>query len=91
MSKYDVQTLDGTNDWGAGVFTRHNKKGQTEYILAIRKDHLTMQTIAHESLHIAYKILNDRDIVTEISNEEVVCYLLGWVAKQLDKIKQKNK
>lgn len=43
----------------------------------------TCQTIAHEALHITHAILKDIGHVADFNNDEVECYLLGYIVRQL--------
>jgi len=85
LKKYKEKTPDNSNDWGATTINRKNKKGMTEYICIFRPDHLTPMTIAHEAMHLTNRILNDRGISITYDNDEVECYLLGWIVKQIHK------
>lgn len=43
------------------------------------------EEIYHESLHMAYYILESVGIKHDVNNHEVLCYLQGYIAKQIKK------
>lgn len=45
------------------------------------KEDMDMNTIAHESLHVAMEILNYCDVTFDFNHQEALCYLTGWVAE----------
>jgi hypothetical protein len=47
------------------------------------KTSATAQTIAHEALHITHAILKNIGHVADFDNDEVECYLLGYLMVQL--------
>lgn len=68
--------------FGAIVFPYNKKSGYTRYVLAMRQT--TIHQLAHEALHVAQMIMNDRGIeIQEV--DETEAYLLAFVVEEAEK------
>ena len=78
--KYNIDIEDDYSDC-LGVTMQANTNERTYYILWVK--HLDdTQTLVHETLHLIYKILDDRGIVLGNNNNETVAYYLSfWFQK----------
>jgi hypothetical protein len=85
-SKYDLVGLHG---YEAVSFKHPRKDGYSRYIIAFDEDP-TINTIAHESLHVVSDLFEDHCIKMDLNNQEPQCYLLGWVTEQCCKFLNKK-
>lgn len=78
--KYSIDIEDDYTDC-LGVTMQANTKDRTYYIIWVK--HLNdTQTLVHETLHLVYKILDDRGILLDNDNNETVAYYLSfWFQK----------
>ena len=49
------------------------------------KPNADVNTIAHESFHVAVTVLSDIGMKLSSKSEEAYAYLIGWVAEQINK------
>lgn len=86
--KYHLRPLDGCCD---GIsFIHKTEKRKRIYCMAFEKS-VSIDTIAHESLHIVNHILKDIHYEIHLENDEIQAYLLSWVVEEVVKILRKSK
>ena len=56
----------------------------SKYIIAF-SDTINPNIIAHESLHVVSDIFLNIGAVMDLKNQELQCYLIGWVVEQCHK------
>lgn len=47
------------------------------------KGGVKIHDIAHECLHVTHMILQDTGVTPDFNNDEVECYLMGWIFEQV--------
>lgn len=53
--------------------------------MVFSEDHLdNRNTLAHETLHAAWRVLDMVGVKLEADNHEALAYLVGWIAAELD-------
>jgi hypothetical protein len=52
--------------------------------------YISASVIAHESVHIANFIFKSIQADLDIDNDEPYAYLVGWIANEIDKVKDLN-
>lgn len=70
-----------------GLAFRVRTKRDTGYGILLRR--VDQSVIAHEALHITNFILKDLNLEIDSKNDEVQAYILGWIVKEINKIKKK--
>lgn len=89
-SKLDGFTLSDIDDCtDAVVEVAHddiNNKGGV-FIRFVSKKAMTTGTIAHESTHAALCVIDYIGAKVDISNQEYFCYLVGFIAKCCQQVK----
>lgn len=65
----------------------NDKKGRMNLIIV---PDANINTICHESFHIALTTLEDAGMELTHSSEEAYAYLVGWVAEEIQNILTKN-
>lgn len=65
------------------------KDGYLDHVIVFR-DVTTesANTIAHEALHAAWRILDEVGVVVDKPNHEALAYLLGWVVDQIETMRK---
>jgi len=58
--------------------------GQEHVIYAMFRGFPDVQTLAHEAKHVVNRLFRARGVVLDLFHDEPECYMLGWVAKQID-------
>jgi hypothetical protein len=53
------------------------------YIVGIRKDKFSQQTITHECVHLSHRIMHNVGIPESLLNDEAEAYLTGYLAAQI--------
>lgn len=57
-----------------------------EVTIILRDETLTSRnTLAHETLHAAWRVLDMVGAQVDAHNHEALAYLVGWIAEELDK------
>lgn len=51
---------------------------------------MSTDTIAHEACHAAFSILNYVGVINDYDNQEAFCYVVEWVTKCCEEVKQKE-
>jgi hypothetical protein len=72
-----------------GLAFRVESKKDNNYCILIRRNDPSV--IAHEALHVVNFMLKDLNLDINSDNDEVQCYLLSWVVKQIDIFNKKRK
>lgn len=77
---------DGMNDnYSAHVCVCSSEDGIHYVAMAFRTlDDYCTETLAHESVHAAWGILELVGVITTVDNQEPLAYLTGWIAKQVN-------
>ena len=62
-------------------FRNYQRSGYSMYVIWVNEN-ITLEGLAHESLHTANYILKDRMVGVTLENDEAQAYLMGWILKQ---------
>jgi hypothetical protein len=71
---------DPEEPFGAYTSVCYDRSGRQAFVIIF--DDCDNETIAHESVHIAHRIVEEHGIEKD---EELIAYLTGWVATQCHK------
>lgn len=62
--------------------------GYLEHVIVFRDIRSeSANTIAHEALHAAWRILDEVGVTVDKPNHEALAYLLGWVVDQIESMR----
>lgn len=83
------QLVKYENSW---CFTTwfQTSKYESCFIMSINPK-ISIEDIYHEALHMAYYVLHDARVKTNVDNHETLCYLQGYIAEKIRKIKATQK
>ena len=77
-----------------GHTVNYSYKGYDGYYIilnfSIKKDKISHGTIAHEVIHCANMILNNRGILSDYDNDEPLTYLATWISNEVYKFINKH-
>jgi hypothetical protein len=89
----DVENWPAWEDFAGLAYERKTKVGPKDWWMIIPisgNSKVSIDTVAHESLHIARMILTSRGVLFDPNNDEPYAYLVGWIAgKAYDSIPSK--
>lgn len=78
----DYQACKG-NAGQAAIF--EHEDGRRFYSIFIDKSQYSVGVLAHECVHCAWDILNDRGVELSADNHEALTYLVGWLSEEINK------
>ncbi len=68
---------------------KNDVEGLRRYVMVLnfnnKVDKIDHGAIAHEALHITHFLLENKGIVLDYDNDEIVTYVLGWVVDEVYK------
>ena len=82
LSKYGEYSIDGS----AALALEVVYDCDWECVLIFDEEQITNETIWHESLHSAFKVLHRKNIDTDYKQQESLAYLQGYIATEILKI-----
>jgi len=77
------QEISQANAGMASIY--EHDSGHRFYSLFVDRDCFSVGVLAHECVHCAWDILNDRGIAIDPDNHEALTYLVGWLAEEVNK------
>jgi len=77
--KHDIDT----SKFGAFVWSGHDKKGISEYFVALHEDS-SNHLIAHEIVHLVNAVFIHINAQLDRHNDEPQAYLTGWFFKEIE-------
>jgi hypothetical protein len=76
---------DMNDDFAAHVCINKSSEGISYVSMAFRTlDDYCTETLAHESVHAAWRILELVGVISTVDNQEPLAYLTGWVANKVN-------
>lgn len=81
--------IEEPNNCGGWSIQMSNGLGATRYMIILQKT-TRHSIISHEALHTVNRILFDRGIESDYSNDEAECYLIGYIIKEIYTFAKKN-
>jgi hypothetical protein len=83
--KYRVKTIEGSAYLDGYVCELENEKLGLSMIVVAIKPGVDSYVVAHESLHVAIRVLENALITTNVDNSEPCAYLLETIMKLINK------
>jgi hypothetical protein len=70
-----------------------NDDGYRQIYLVFTDDYFAQNTLTHECVHAAWRVLEMVGIEVDVDNQEPLAYVAGWIAEKVNDIyhKQANK
>jgi hypothetical protein len=84
QKKFNLDDMSGNHC--AEVFKITRDDGYQSICMVFRKDHFSQEILTHESVHVAWRVLDIVGIEVNSENHEALAYVAGWFAEEVNKI-----
>lgn len=88
--KHAVEQVISQANAGQASIYEHDS-GYRFYSVFVDRKNFAAGVLAHECVHCAWDILNDRGIMVDADNHEALTYLVGWLADEISKFYKTGK
>ena len=84
IAKNVKKYIKNFNKTEVGAHTWHREwKGKEGLVIILNPKKLTHGSVAHEALHAADFLADDRGFVPDFNNDEPVAYLIAWIVDEV--------